>query len=82
MAPPRKQAETEKTNTLLQSWKAPVYSKNALKIKGKEILNYLNRPNCYMTAKYKKLLFQILRGTSDANILFDDLCKLLLKLGF
>ena len=27
MAPPRKQAETEKTNILLQSWKAPVYSK-------------------------------------------------------
>ncbi|MHC1727235.1 MAG: type II toxin-antitoxin system HicA family toxin [Syntrophobacteraceae bacterium] len=32
--------------------------------------------------KYEKLLFQILRGTSDANIAFDDLCQLLLRLGF
>ena len=32
--------------------------------------------------KYGKLLFQILRGTSDANIVFDDLCQLLLRLGF
>jgi len=35
-----------------------------------------------MTVKYKKLIFQILRGTSDANILFNDLRKLLLRLGF
>ena len=35
-----------------------------------------------MTVKYKKLIFQILRGTSDANILFNDLRKLLLQLGF
>jgi len=34
-----------------------------------------------MTA-YEKLLFQILRGTSDANIPFDDLCTLLKRLGF
>jgi hypothetical protein len=32
--------------------------------------------------KYEKLLFQILRGTSDANIAFDDLRRLLLRLGF
>jgi len=32
--------------------------------------------------KYDKLLFQILRGTSDANIRFDDLRQLLLQLGF
>lgn len=35
-----------------------------------------------MTVKYTKLIFKILRGTSDANILFDDLRKLLLRLGF
>lgn len=32
--------------------------------------------------KYEKLLFQILRGTSDANVAFDDLRQLLLRLGF
>ena len=32
--------------------------------------------------KYDKLLSQILRGTSDANISFDDLCNLLINLGF
>ena len=32
--------------------------------------------------KYDKLLVQILRGTSDANISFDDLCGLLNKIGF
>ena len=32
--------------------------------------------------KYEKLLLQILRGTSDANISFDDLCQLLHRLGF
>jgi hypothetical protein len=32
--------------------------------------------------KYDKLLFQILRGTSDANIGFDDLRQLLIRLGF
>ena len=35
-----------------------------------------------MTGKYKKLLFQVLRGASDANIPFDDLRSLLLRLGF
>ena len=35
-----------------------------------------------MTVKYKKLLFQILRGVSDANILFADVRNLLLRLGF
>ena len=32
--------------------------------------------------KYDKLLSKILEGTSDANIRFDELCQLLLKLGF
>ncbi len=33
-------------------------------------------------AKYDKLLLKILRGTSDANIPFDDLCRLLCRMGF
>ena len=32
--------------------------------------------------KYEKLLDRILKGTSDANIAFDDLCSLLKRLGF
>lgn len=32
--------------------------------------------------KYDKLIFQILRGLSDANIAFDDLLYLLEHLGF
>ena len=32
--------------------------------------------------KYEKLLDRILRGKSDANIPFDDLCQLLHHLGF
>lgn len=32
--------------------------------------------------KYEKLLIQILSGTSDANISFDELCVLLKRLGF
>jgi len=32
--------------------------------------------------KYEKLLLQILRGSSDANIGFADLCQLLERLGF
>ncbi len=32
--------------------------------------------------KFEKLLLQILRGTSDANISFDDLCQLLRRFGF
>jgi hypothetical protein len=32
--------------------------------------------------KYEKLLLQILRGVSDANIRFEDLRALLLHLGF
>lgn len=35
-----------------------------------------------MTVKYKKLLFQVLRGASDTNIPFDALRNLLLRLGF
>ena len=33
-------------------------------------------------SKWDKLLFTILRGGSDANISFDDLRVLLLRLGF
>lgn len=33
-------------------------------------------------AKYDRLLRQILRGTGDANISFDDLLRLLRRLGF
>lgn len=32
--------------------------------------------------KFEKLRLQILRGDSDANIPFDDLCQLLRRLGF
>jgi virulence-associated protein VapD len=32
--------------------------------------------------KHEKLLNQILRGTSDSNIAFNDLCNLLRRLGF
>jgi hypothetical protein len=33
-------------------------------------------------SKWERLLLQILRGTSDANIGFEDLCNLLLRLRF
>ena len=32
--------------------------------------------------KYDKLLFQVLRGAADANISFEDLRGLLVRLGF
>ncbi len=32
--------------------------------------------------KNEKLLFKVLRGSSDTNILFDELCSLLNYLGF
>ena len=32
--------------------------------------------------KYDKLVFKIVRGTSDANINFEDLCELLKQFGF
>jgi hypothetical protein len=32
--------------------------------------------------KYDKLLQKIRQGTSDANIPFEDLCQLLIRLGF
>lgn len=35
-----------------------------------------------MTRRYNRLLLQVLRGSSDANIRFDDLCRLLRRLGF
>jgi hypothetical protein len=33
-------------------------------------------------SKYDRLLLQVLRGSSDANVSFDDLCQLLRRLGF
>ena len=33
-------------------------------------------------SRHGKLLLQVLRGTSDANVAFDDLRQLLLRLGF
>ncbi len=33
-------------------------------------------------SQHEKLLLQILRGKSDANIRFDDLCQFLHHLGF
>jgi len=35
-----------------------------------------------MMAQYEKLLIKILRGASDAQIPFDQLCGLLVLLGF
>jgi len=32
--------------------------------------------------RYEKLLSELLRGRSDANIQFDELCNLLRRLGF
>ena len=32
--------------------------------------------------QHDRLLFQILRGGSDASVPFDDLCRLLTRLGF
>ena len=32
--------------------------------------------------KYDKLLLQILKGASETNILFEDLCQLLRRMGF
>jgi hypothetical protein len=39
---------------------------------------------CYISfvAKHGKALLQILRGASDSNISFDDVCSLLRHLGF
>ncbi len=33
-------------------------------------------------SKYEKLLFKVIRGTSDANISFNDLCGLVKRFGF
>ena len=33
-------------------------------------------------SKYEKLLLKVLKGTSDANISFNDLCSLVKRLGF
>ena len=33
-------------------------------------------------SKYEKLLFKVLRGTSDTNISFNDLCGLVKRFGF
>ena len=33
-------------------------------------------------SQYEKLLLKIVQGSSDANIPFDQLCRLLIRLGF
>lgn len=33
-------------------------------------------------SKFEKLILQILKGSSDANIAFHDLCQLLIHFGF
>ncbi len=33
-------------------------------------------------SRYDKILEKVLSGRSDANIRFDDMCNLLLRLGF
>jgi hypothetical protein len=33
-------------------------------------------------SKHNKLILQILKGSSDKNIAFNDLCQLLIQLGF
>ena len=33
-------------------------------------------------AKHEKILIQVLRGASDSNVSFDELCSLLRHLGF
>jgi predicted RNA binding protein YcfA (HicA-like mRNA interferase family) len=33
-------------------------------------------------SKYEELLFKVLRGTSDANISFNDMCGLVKRFGF
>ena len=33
-------------------------------------------------SKYEKLLFKVLRGTSDTNISFNELCGLVKRFGF
>ena len=35
-----------------------------------------------MTGRYMRLLMRVLSGTSDANIPFEPLCRLLHRLGF
>ena len=42
----------------------------------------LSPDRLFAMGKYNKLLLQILRGTSDANISFNDLCNLLINIGF
>ena len=36
----------------------------------------------FQMSKYEKLLFKVLRGVSDTNISFTDLCGLLKRFGF
>ena len=33
-------------------------------------------------SRYEKLLIQILKGDSDSNVSFDELCNLVKKMGF
>ena len=39
-------------------------------------------PYTTLVGNLDKVLLNILRGTSDANIRFEDLCNLLVRLGF
>ena len=48
----------------------------------KEKLKSKRMENIPKMTKWDKLLDRILRGSSDANIRFDDLCGLLERLGF
>ena len=41
-----------------------------------------SKPRLIPMCKYDKLLNQILRGTSDKNVAFEDLCQLRKHLGF
>lgn len=51
--------------------------------RGVRHLNLSGNPvSAKLMGKYDKLLVKILKGTSDANIAFEDLCELLRRLGF
>ena len=44
--------------------------------------NRTNKREVTYTARYEKILKDVLSGDKDGNIRFDDLCGLLEKLGF
>ena len=45
-------------------------------------VGHIARDTLDLVGKHQKILEQVLGGRSDANIRFDDLCRLLLELGF